>query len=135
MKRFLSMLTFLAGITYSQGQIVIEFSKEKKSSKVIAKVQLKGAFPDGDTSWRSFLERNLNASEVIAKKAKKGKYTVIINYVVSKDGTISDISCKNDPGYGICQESINIIAKSTRWRPGKIINRQILKAQPAMNNS
>lgn len=94
---------------------------------MIAKVQVMGAFPDGDTSWRSHLEKNLNSSEAIGKNAKKGKYTLVVKYVVSKDGSISDISCETDPGYSICEESIRIIKKSKRWGPGKVINRQVVK--------
>lgn len=93
----------------------------------MAKVQVKGAFPGGDTSWRSYLEKNLNASEVIGKKAKKGKYTVVVNYVLSKDGDISDIMCKDDPGYKMCEESIRVIKKTTRWGLGKVFNRQVVK--------
>jgi hypothetical protein len=117
MKRFLLILTFLFGIIYTYGQIVIEFSKDKDRSKILAKVVVKGAFPGGDTSWRSYLEKNLNTSMVIGKLAKKGKYTVVVNYVFTKDGTISDIMCKNDPGYGMCEESIRIIKKSVKRNP------------------
>lgn len=127
MKRFLLILICLGGIIYTHGQIVIEFSKEKRRSKILAKVQVKGAFPGGDTSWRSYLEKNLNASEVIGKKAKKGKYTVVVNYVLSKDGDISDIMCKDDPGYKMCEESIRVIKKTTRWGLGKVFNRQVVK--------
>ncbi len=126
MKRFLLMLTFLAGIIYTHWQIMIEFSKEKNRSRMLAKVQVNGAFPNGDTTWRSCLERDINASELIGKRAGKGKYTVVIYYVVSKDGTISDISCKTDPGYGMCEGLMQIIKKSQPWKPwlaGKVINR------------
>ena len=127
MKRSLLMLTLLSGAIYTHGQIVIEFSKGADSSRMLAKVQVKGAFPGGDTSWQSCIERDVNASKLIGKRARKGKYTLVINYVVSKDGTISDIICKTDPGYGLCEESMQIIKKSKPWLPGKVINRQIVK--------
>jgi periplasmic protein TonB len=122
MKRFLLMLTCLVGFTFTHGQtavsqVIIKFSKEKKKSKTFAKVEIKGAYPEGDTTWRSYLEKNLNASLVVGKGAKKGKYTVVIRYVVSKDGTISDIQCENDPGYGMCQEAVRIMKKSKSWTP------------------
>jgi periplasmic protein TonB len=125
MKRFLLMLTFLACIIYTHGQIVIEFTKEKNRSKMLAKVQVNGAFPGGDTSWQSYLEKNINASELIGKRARKGKYTVVV--ILSKDGSISEITCENDPGYRMCEESLRVIQKSRKWRPGKVINRQIVK--------
>ena len=123
MKRFLLILTCLAGIinTYGQnGQIVIEVRKDNNKSRIFTRVQVLGAFPRGDTAWRSYLEKNLNASMAIAKRAKKGKYTVVINYVVDKDGSISDILCKNDPGYGMCQEAIRVIIKSVKGLPSEV---------------
>jgi protein TonB len=117
MKRFLLILTCLVGFIYTHGQVVIEFSKEKKRSKTFAKVEVKGAYPGGDTSWRSYLEKNLNASTVIGNGAKKGKYTVVVNYIVAKDGSIADVICENDPGYGMCQEAIRLIKKTKSWVP------------------
>ncbi len=122
MKRFLLIITFLTGFIFAHaqtgvGQVVIEFSKEKKKSKTFAKVEIKGVYPGGDTSLRSYLEKNLNASTVVGKSAKKGTYTVVIRYVVSKDGTISDIQCENDPGYGMCQEAVRLMKKRKPWTP------------------
>jgi periplasmic protein TonB len=127
MKRFLLFLTCLAGIIFTHGQVVIEFSKEKNKSRTFAKVQVKGTFPGGDTSWRSYLEKNLNASKVIGKGAKKGKYTVVVYYIVTKDGSIADIRCENDPGYDMCKEAVRLIKKTEYWGPSKVINRQVVK--------
>lgn len=117
MKRFLLTLLCLAGIRYAHAQVIIEFSKEKRRSKTIARVDVED--PKGDTSLRSYLERNLNASTEIGKRAKKGKYTVVIHYVVSKDGSIADIICKEDPGYGMCKEAVRIMKKYKFWVPAQ----------------
>jgi hypothetical protein len=47
-------------------------------------VQVKGTFQESDTSRLSNLEKNINASKVI------------VNYIVAKDGTISDVLSEND---------------------------------------
>ena len=126
MKRLLLTLICLAGIFYTHAQVVIEFSKAKKRSKTIAKVEVKSAYPGGDTSWRSSIERNLNASTVIGKGAKKGKYTVVVKYIISLDGYLSDIICDNDPGYNMCQEALRIIKKSKTWTPAKQEGRNVM---------
>jgi len=117
MKRLLLILIYVAGIIYTHGQVVVEFSKQKKRSKIRATVQFKGASSKADTILRSYLERNLNASTVIYKSVKKGKYVVVVKYIFSKDDTLSDISCDNDPGYGMCQEIIRLMKKFTIWKP------------------
>ena len=35
----------------------------------------------------------------------------------NKDGSVSDITCENDPGYGICKEAIRVIKKTKKWIP------------------
>ena len=45
------------------------------------------------------------------------KYTVVIKFVVSKDGSLSDIACENDPGFGMCGEAIRVIEKTKNWTP------------------
>ena len=127
MKRFLLMLTCLAGIinTYGQvGQAIIEVTKVNRSciftkSRIFIKVEVKGASLGVYTAWRSYLEKNLKASIVIPKRAKKGKYKVVVYYIISKDGSLADTRCDNDPGYGICAAAIRIIKKSKSWVPAK----------------
>lgn len=101
MKRFLLILTFLVAIVNTNGRIVIEVRKESNKSRIFTKVQVLGTFPGGDAAWRPYLEKNLNTSMVIDKRTKKGKYIVVVNYIATKDGTIGDVSCKNDPGHGM----------------------------------
>ncbi len=117
MKRFLLILICLAGTIYTRGQIIIEFTKAKNKSKALAKVQIIGGSLKGDITWKSYLENNLNASMIIGKGAKKGKYTVIIRYVLSKNGIISDVICENDPGYEMGKESVRLVKKASKWRP------------------
>jgi periplasmic protein TonB len=72
------------------------------------------------------LQRNLDASKVMGKGVKKGKYIVVVKYLFSKDGSISDIGCVNDPGYGLCLEVIRVMKKTKNWTPaaqnGRTVN-------------
>src|SRR5690606_16727733 len=70
---------------------------------------------DGD--WRKFLERNLNPQVAINNNAPPGIYTVMIQFVVDTDGSISEIKVLNDPGYGLGEEAIRVIKKSRKWQP------------------
>jgi periplasmic protein TonB len=126
MKHLLLMLLCLADIIYTHGQVVVEFSKPKKRNKVIiVTVQVKGTSAK-DSALLSSLQRNLDASKVISKGLKKGKYIVVVKYLFSKDGTLSDISCENDPGYGMCQEVLRVMKRTKNWTPagqnGRTVN-------------
>ena len=49
--------------------------------------------------------------------APAGSYTVIIQFVVDTDGSISDIKALTNHGYGLEQEAIRVIKKATKWEP------------------
>jgi periplasmic protein TonB len=98
-----------------KGTGVIEtLKKEDEEDKILTIVQVEAAY-DGD--WNNFVKRNLNAELPAENGAPAGKYTVIVKFVVSKDGSVSDIDCENDPGYGICEEAKRVIKKTKNWVP------------------
>ncbi|GAB2815659.1 hypothetical protein GCM10027043_14990 [Ferruginibacter profundus] len=95
---------------------MVEFNKPKKSSKAVATVQVKGNSAQ-DSALLLSLQRNIDAARVMGRGVKKGKYIVVVKYIFSKDGSISDIACENDPGYGLCQEVIRVMKKTRAWTP------------------
>ncbi|HRH50954.1 MAG TPA: energy transducer TonB [Panacibacter sp.] len=82
-----------------------------------AEVQIEAKFPGGLGAWRTYLERNLNTNMPVDNGAAAGNYTVVVSFVVDKDGNISDVQALNDPGYGTAQEAIRVIKKSKQWTP------------------
>lgn len=75
-------------------------------------------FPGGKDGWRKFLTSNIKANVPVDNGAPAGKYTVVLKFIVNADGTLSDISCDNDPGYGTCAEAIRLMKTSPKWVPG-----------------
>lgn len=84
---------------------------------VFRKVEIEASFSGGDRAWRSYLERNLNASVPVDNKAPEGNYTVVVQFIVDKEGTISDIKPLTNHGYGMEQEVIKVISKGPKWTP------------------
>ena len=64
-----------------------------------------------------FLERNLDVTIPSRNGAPNGRYTVNLNFVVESDGSISDVSTENNPGYGTKEEAIRIMRISPKWKP------------------
>jgi hypothetical protein len=121
MKHLLLMLLCLGCISYTHGQVevkqvMVEFNKPQKRSKAIVTVQVKGTSAN-DSALLSYLQRNLDVSKLMGKGVKKGKYIVVVKYIFSKDGSISDIACENDPGHGLCMEVIRVMKKTKTWTP------------------
>lgn len=100
-----------------KGTSVVEAPKTDDENKIFTKVEVEAIFPGGDIGWRRYLERNLNAQVPIENSAPEGSYTVIVKFIVSKNGAISDVQAETSLGYGMEAEAIKIIKKGPAWTP------------------
>ncbi len=91
------------------------------------RVEEEAEFPGGIREWSKFLQKNLNASVPSDNKARKGKYTVVIRFIVDKDGEISDIVAETNHGYGMEKEVMRVIAQGPKWIPA-MQNGSVVKA-------
>ncbi|RYZ82687.1 MAG: TonB family protein [Proteobacteria bacterium] len=53
----------------------------------------------------------------IEESAPEGTYTVVVRFIVSKDGSISDVVAETKHGYGMEQEAVKAIKKGPKWTP------------------
>ncbi len=90
-----------------------------ENSVKFEKVEEEASFPGGLSAWKTFLVKNLNPNTPVDNGAPSGKYTVIVQFVVSKDGTVSNIKALTKFGYGVEEEVVRIIAKSGAWNPAR----------------
>src|SRR5262245_14758691 len=74
-----------------EGKQIVEEKKEDDENKIFDKVEIDAAFPGGDAAWRRYLERNLNAQTPADNGASEGTYTVMVQFIVDKEGNISDV--------------------------------------------
>lgn len=93
--------------------------------RIYERVQIKAQFEGGAKSWKRFLEKNLNPNVPVDKGAPAGRYTVIVQFVVSKEGKISDIKALTAHGYGMEQEVIRILRKSPPWIPAVVAGKNV----------
>ncbi|MCK9404456.1 MAG: energy transducer TonB [Chitinophagaceae bacterium] len=94
--------------------------------KVFTVVQIAAEFPGGLPAWTKYLERNLNRDLPVENGAPPGKYTVVVSFIVSKTGDISDVVAENDPGYGTKAEAVRVITKGPKWKPAVQNGRNVI---------
>jgi antitoxin component YwqK of YwqJK toxin-antitoxin module len=82
-------------------------------------------FPGGAKEFKKYLERNLNGNTPVENGAPAGTYTVIVRFIVAKDGTISNIVPETNRGYGMEHEVIKMIRQSPPWDPAVQFGRKI----------
>jgi len=93
---------------------IIETKKDDEPD-IYSFVQIPAKY-DGD--WVKFLTRNLNAEVPVDNGAPVGRYNVIIQFVVDKEGNLSDIIALTNYGFGMEQEAMRVLKKAKGWKPG-----------------
>jgi len=106
--------------------VVAAPKQEEDYDKVFTVVQIAAEFPGGIAAWAKYLERNLNRDLPVENGAPAGKYTVVVSFIVSKDGSISDVVSENDPGYGTKAEAVRVISKGPKWKPAVQNGRNVI---------
>lgn len=102
------------------GKIVIDMPsgegdkdvKIVEDNTVYNAVEVRPDFPGGIQKFYDFVGKNYRAPE----EDVRGK--VYVQFVVEKDGSLTDIKVVRDLGYGTGAEAIRVLKKSPRWKPG-----------------
>jgi TonB-dependent SusC/RagA subfamily outer membrane receptor len=98
----------------------------KNNDPIFYTAQKPAEFPGGTKGWTNYLIDNLDRDLPKKNKAVAGKYTIKLNFVVNKDGSVENVIAENNPGYGTAAEAIRVIEKGPKWIPaeqnGKKVN-------------
>jgi periplasmic protein TonB len=110
---------FVAPPVEEKGTGVVEAPKkvEEDYDKVFTKVEKEAKFPGGPDAWRKFLERNLNANVAADDGAPAGNYTVKVQFIVDKEGNISQVQAIDVPrACPSCgPEAVKVIKRGPKW--------------------
>ena len=114
------------------GIIEMPALQQDETEKVLFSVEEEAEFPGGMTAWKKFLLKNLNAELPVENGAVSGQYTIIVKFIVSKEGLISEVKAENDPGFGMAAEAERVIRSGPRWLPAFHHDRNVnaYKRQP-----
>ncbi len=136
MKRILLLLAVIlvsAGI--SRGQNVPPPPPDSDTTRiedmVFTKVDVEASFPGGDAGWRQYLMKNLHPERIVDMiKFPKGKkeftQTVIVKFIVSRDGSLHDITAENKEADPYCiAEAVRVIKVSPKWIPASQNGRKV----------
>ncbi len=74
-------------------------------------------FPGGEREMLRFIKNNLRYPMTAQENGVQG--TVILNFVVDREGRIINIKVVKPIGYGCDEESVRVLQKMPPWTPGK----------------
>lgn len=82
-------------------------------------VQVEATYPGGAANWKKYLERGLRSQVAVENGAPVGLYTVVVSFLVAKDGSTSEVKVVSapDPDYGTAAEAVRVIERSGKWNP------------------
>jgi protein TonB len=69
--------------------------REDPESRIYDEVEVEASFQGGEEGWRSYLMKNLNANTPVENGAPAGRYTVMVQFIVAKNGAVSAVKSIN----------------------------------------
>ena len=114
MKRFLLLLSaiLLTNIAFCQ-----EETKTSGDEPVFVIVEEQAEFPGGLDSMYAYIQKNLVYPEKAKAEGIEGR--VFVQFVIEKDGSISNILIKRAIGGGCEEAVVEMIKNMPKWKPGK----------------
>src|SRR5580698_9223177 len=115
------------------GKGVVEAPKkdDEDYDKTFTKVEIESKYPGGDGAWLRYLNKNLRYPDDAVNNEIQG--TVIVQFIVDKEGNVSDVTAISGPDQGgLREEAVRVIKKSGKWTPAVQNGRQVksYKKQP-----
>ena len=110
---YLFLLQVLAVITLHAQADLSNIAVTGKDTVVI-RVEIESYFPGGDLAWIRFLNTHLTYPAKAVRKKIEG--TVIVQFIVDKNGVLSDISAISGPEL-LQTAAVEVIKNSPRWKP------------------
>jgi protein TonB len=82
-------------------------------------------FPGGMDRFYSYVGNNFERLEIEGINTMK----LYVSFVIEKDGNMTNIHVKRDPGYGLGKEAIRVLKSlRTKWTPGMINSKPVRTA-------
>ena len=118
------------------GKGVVEGPKprqEEDYDKTFVKVEIESEYPGGAAAWLRYLNRNFRYPDDGLNNQIEG--TIIVQFIVDKDGNVSNVQAISGPDQGgLREEAIRVIRKSGVWIPAIQNGRKVksFKQQPVI---
>jgi protein TonB len=100
------------------GKGVVEAPKKNDADEdgMFLKVEKESEFPGGGAAWLRYLNKNLRFPDDALNNEIDG--TVMVQFIVDRDGIVSDVEVISGPEKGgLREEAIRVIRKSGKWTP------------------
>jgi protein TonB len=98
-------------------EVVVDEKPKEEETKVFDVVEQMPSFPGGDTELMKFLHDHIKYPVVAEENGIQGR--VIAQFVVERDGSISDVKVIKSVDPSLDKEAIRVLKSMPKWIPGK----------------
>ena len=99
-------------------EIVFEEAPEEENvDEIFTIVEESASFPGGIKAFYEFLGKNMKYPRQAQRMGIEGR--VYVQFVVERDGSLTDIVVVKGIGAGCDEEAIRVLKNSPKWKPGK----------------
>ncbi len=115
MKKMLFLSAFLC--TLSFGAFAQEATKVSTDDVVFVVVEEPATFPGGMEAMYDYIGKNLKYPELAKEKDIQGR--VFVQFVIEKDGSITNVKCLRGIGGGCDEAAMEVVKNMPKWQPAK----------------
>lgn len=102
---------------YKDGEVTAKSCYDTTGRQLTNCEEKEADFPGGTKGWIQYLQRNLDAAVPVDNGAPAGYYTVVVQFIVHTDGSITDVKALTNHGFGTEEEVVKLITKGPNWEP------------------
>ena len=87
------------------------------SEPVLDIAETNPSFPEGDTALMEWIASNIQYPATCKEQGIKGR--VYVQFIVEKDGSLSNIKIIRSPNNTLSKEAERVLKKMPKWQPGR----------------
>jgi len=106
----------LAAIIIFQGNTHLSAQPKNKDKKIFTMVDETAEFPGGMSALQAYLAKSIHYPDSARKNNIQGR--VYLQFIVNKDGSISDVDIKRNLPGGCGEEAKRVVLAMPKWKPG-----------------
>lgn len=98
-------------------QVEVQEEEEEKEDEIFQVVEQDPEFPGGVEALYKFVQQNIKYPQLAKENNITGR--VFVQFVVEKDGSVSNVRAARDIGGGCGAEAVRVVKSMPKWTPGK----------------
>lgn len=102
---------------------------EEEVDEILDFTEVQATFKGGMEAWYSYLNKNLRYPSLAKRMGIEG--TVLVRFVINKDGSVQDVEVLRPLGGGCDEVAMKVIQNSPEWIPGRFKG-QVVRSRMVM---